>query len=68
MSMEGITHRALKRRIRDVLQGADFQQAMVLLEDMPARRAVNPLFSFFCSSDPLLRSGDHAAAYVDFER
>jgi hypothetical protein len=50
-----LTHRAIKRRIRSILQGADFSQAMAALKEFPARRAVNPLISFFCSGDERLR-------------
>ncbi|MDJ0855168.1 MAG: hypothetical protein QNI85_08780 [Desulfobacterales bacterium] len=50
-----LTHRAIKRRIREILQGGDFTAAMAALEDFPARRAVNPLISFFCSGDARLR-------------
>ena len=55
MSTTALTHRALKRRIREVLQDEDFAQAMIALESFPARRVVNPLISFFCSGDPRLR-------------
>ena len=55
MPGERPTQRALKVQIRRLLHGADFAQAMQSLEDFPARRAVNPLFSFFCSGDALLR-------------
>jgi hypothetical protein len=50
-----LTHRALKSRIRIILQDEDFEQAMASLEAFPARRAVNPLISFFCSGDARLR-------------
>ncbi len=50
-----LTHRAIKRRIREILQGGDFSAAMAALESFPARRAVNPLISFFCSGDARLR-------------
>ena len=50
-----LTHRAIKRHIREILQGGDFSAAMAALERFPARRAVNPLISFFCSGDARLR-------------
>ena len=49
------THRALKHRMRDILLDDDFERAMAGLTALPPRRAVNPLFSFFCSATPLLR-------------
>jgi len=55
MPTTAATHRALKRRMRDLLLGDDFGVAMAALADLPPRRAVNPLFSFFCSATPLLR-------------
>ncbi len=50
-----LTHRAIKRHIKEILQGGDFSAAMAALEGFPARRAVNPLISFFCSGDSRLR-------------
>ena len=55
MTRSGLTQRALKTQIRNLLREAGFAQAMRTLEAYPARRAVNPLFAFFCSGDPLLR-------------
>ena len=55
MLTQAATHRALKAHMRDLLLEADFGQAMAALTALPARRAVNPLFSFFCSETPLLR-------------
>ncbi len=55
MKAAGLTHRVLKARIREVLHDADFGRAMTSMEAFPGRRAVNPLFSFFCSGDALLR-------------
>jgi hypothetical protein len=55
MTPTGQTHRALKRRLREILQDADFTRAMAALEGFTARRAVNPLISFFCSGDARLR-------------
>jgi hypothetical protein len=55
MLTQAATHRTLKARMRDLLLDADFDQTMVALTTIPARRAVNPLFSFFCSDIPLLR-------------
>ena len=55
MHATDLTHRAIKRRIRNILHGEDFTAAMIALEAFPARRAVNPLISFFCSGDVQLR-------------
>jgi len=55
MPRQGTTHRALKRRMRDLLLDDDFGEAMKVLAALPPRRVVNPLFSFFCSATPLLR-------------
>ena len=55
MPGERPTQRVLKAQMRRLLQEEDFERAMRSLEDLPARRAVNPLFGFFCSGDALLR-------------
>ncbi len=47
--------RELKRRIKDLLTGEDLNSAFETILKMPARQAVNPLFSFFYSGDPGLR-------------
>mgnify|MGYP000433429237 CR=1 FL=1 len=55
MNEARIPYRVLKVRFREGLVGSDFTHAMALLEAVPARQAVNPLMSFFCSGDLLLR-------------
>ncbi|MGD9332958.1 MAG: HEAT repeat domain-containing protein [Desulfobacterales bacterium] len=55
MNQAVATHRALKKEIRALLQDAKFATAMSALKDYPARKVVNPLISFFCSSDMRLR-------------
>ena len=55
MPTHATTHRALKMRMRGLLLDPDFTRAMAGLATLPPRRAVNPLFSFFCSATPLLR-------------
>jgi hypothetical protein len=55
MSKYATTLRSLKARLGDVLLQPDFAGAMAALEKLPARRAVNPLFAFFCSGNSLLR-------------
>lgn len=55
MPHENLTGRQLKRRIKDLLTGDDLDTALEAVLAMPARRAVNPLFSFFYSGDPHLK-------------
>ena len=55
MTSADLTHRAIKRGVRNILERADFQSAMAELEAFPARRVVNPLISLFCSGDARLR-------------
>jgi len=55
MSAHAATYRALKTHMRGLLLDDDFGRAMASLTELPLRRAVNPLFSFFCSDAPLLR-------------
>jgi hypothetical protein len=50
-----LSHRAIKGRIRDLLLTEDFEAAMAALKVLPARRAINPLISFLCSGNDLLR-------------
>ena len=49
------SHRVLKTRVRSLLLHEDHDRAMAQLADYPPRQVVNPLFSFFCSGDALLR-------------
>lgn len=49
------TYRPLKRYLRDRLRAEDFSTALSAILDLPARKAVNPLISFFCNDDALLR-------------
>jgi HEAT repeat protein len=46
---------ALKRRVFDLLATKNFNQALEALCALPARQAINPLFSFFCSADQDIR-------------
>ncbi len=55
MRAADLSHRAIKRRVREILQNEDFRVAMGALETFPGRRVVNPLISFFCSGDARLR-------------
>ncbi|CAB5139211.1 Methylated-DNA--protein-cysteine methyltransferase (EC [Olavius algarvensis associated proteobacterium Delta 3] len=47
--------RALKKRLLGFLQTDDFIQNLDHLRELPARQAVNPLFSFFHHREPLIR-------------
>ena len=47
--------RQLKKKVRDLLAGQDLAAALETLKKFPARQVVNPLFSFFYSTDLLLR-------------
>jgi len=49
------TYRQLKRDLRERLLAEDFSGALSAILDLPARKAVNPLISFFCDHDALLR-------------
>ncbi len=55
MAQNKPTGRRLKRQIKDLLTGDDLDAALDAILAMPARQAVNPLFSFFYSGDPLLK-------------
>ncbi len=47
--------RELKQLIAGHLRSAELDSALARVMRIPARRAVNPLFSLFCDRDPLLR-------------
>ena len=49
------TYRPLKRYLRDRLMAEDFNGTLSATLDLPARKAVNPLISFFCNDDVVLR-------------
>jgi len=48
-------HRDLKTRMEQLLQAEDFEASLASIRQIPGRRAVNPLFSFFYSGDERLR-------------
>ena len=48
-------NRALKARMERLLAGDDLQAAIREILEIPARRAVNPLFGFFNNRDPWVR-------------
>jgi len=47
--------RTLKREILKILTHADFQKNLDTLRAMPARQAVNPLFSFLYNTNPIVK-------------
>jgi HEAT repeat protein len=55
MQNKKISGRQLKGICRELLQAEDFEQGVEAILRLPPRRAVNPLFSFLCSSDERLR-------------
>ncbi len=48
-------YRALKKTVQELLLRKDLDAALEQLYAMNLRRIINPLFSFFCSGDELLR-------------
>jgi hypothetical protein len=53
--MQQLPIRKLKKSVFELLQGADFDAALEKILLLPPRRAVNPLFSFFYHTNPLIR-------------
>jgi hypothetical protein len=49
------TGRQLKEKIRKLLLQQDIESGLAEIGRMPARKAINPLFSFLCSLDELLK-------------
>jgi hypothetical protein len=47
--------RALKKKIKQLLLQEDFAQGLSLIGAIAPRKAINPLFSFLCSLDELLK-------------
>ena len=47
--------RNLKKKVYGLLEADDFKQGLEILLTFPARRVINPLFSFFCSLEPEIR-------------
>jgi hypothetical protein len=50
-----LQNRPLKKKIRQLLLQEDFEKGLSQICDIPARKAINPLFSFLCSLDELLK-------------
>jgi hypothetical protein len=49
------TGRQLKVKIKKLLLQEDFESGLADIAGLPARRAINPLFSFLCSMDDVLK-------------
>ena len=49
------TGRQLKKKIQKLLLQGNFESGLAEIGRMPARKAINPLFSFLCSLDELLK-------------
>ena len=55
MSHHQTSSRQLKKRIRKLLLQNNLESGLAEIGRMPARKAINPLFSFLCSLDELLK-------------
>ncbi len=55
MSLDQKSNRPLKKKIQKLLLQEDFEKGLSQIGDIPARKAINPLFSFLCSLDELLK-------------
>jgi hypothetical protein len=55
MKQKQHTGRRLKEKIRMLLLQQDVESGLAQIGDMPARKAINPLFSFLCSPNELLK-------------
>jgi hypothetical protein len=47
--------RDLKRKLLDLLRAEDVRKGLEVIGSLPGRRAINPLFSFLCSTDPQVK-------------
>ena len=55
MSGHQTSSRQLKKKIQKLLLQKNFRSGLAEIGSMPARKAINPLFSFLCSPDELLK-------------
>jgi hypothetical protein len=55
MSRHQTSRRQLKKKIQKLLLQKNFESGLAEIGRIPARRAINPLFSFLCSLDELLK-------------
>mgnify|MGYP001148856858 FL=1 len=54
-SKRSISGRDLKRILADLLVAETFPSSLDVIDDLPARQIVSPLFAFFCDADALRR-------------
>jgi hypothetical protein len=55
MSLHQTSRRQLKKKIRKLLLQTDFESGLAEISGITARNVINPLFSFLCSLDELLK-------------
>lgn len=55
MSSHQPSSRQLKAKIRKLLLQQDIKSGLAQIGSMPARKVINPLFSFLCSMEPVLK-------------
>ena len=55
MDTQSQSGREFKRRVYDLLKSADFDRSLEEILQFPARRVINPLFSFLYNSDEQIR-------------
>lgn len=55
MATSPTTYRQLKPYLRTRMQAENFNDTLLAILDLPARKVVNPLISFFCDKDAMLR-------------
>jgi hypothetical protein len=55
VSEPGQGGRSLKREVEQLLRAPDFTEQLSAWHQFPARQVVNPLFSFLCSADDMLK-------------
>jgi hypothetical protein len=53
--LKKISGRQLKKKILQFLQTEDFGQGLSEIRQLPRRQTVNPLFSFLCSTDAIVK-------------
>ena len=56
MNKKTVTGRALKKKVRQLLFEDNFEKQIEEIKGVSARQVVNPLFSFLCSNDELLKA------------
>ncbi len=56
MNKKTVKGRVLKKKVRQLLFEDDFKKQIKNIKGVSARQVVNPLFSFLCSNDELLKA------------